>query len=98
MVDRSDDWVRVTTVSLGEIDRRDVRMLGLRESGDGAYVATNEAIRDAALAVARQSEAHEDVMAIVAWNGAAREPVDVTARFIDSARSRGLSVIEIPTL
>ena len=98
VVDRSADWGEMYDRILREVDPRDIRVLGRRESGDGAYVATNEAILDTALAEARQSETHEDAMAIVAWNGAARERVDVTARFIESARSRGLTVVEISTL
>jgi hypothetical protein len=98
VVDRGAEWGGLFDRIVGEVDSRDRRVLGRAEDDDGAYVATNEAILDAAIDVARESAAHDDVMAIVAWNGESRGSDDITKAFMTSARGRGLQVVEIPTI
>ena len=71
------------------------------------YQAVNHAILDAAIqksqmqmnrpAAAILSPNH-DVQAVIAWDGRARGPSDLTRHFAEEARSRGLVVKEIFTL
>jgi hypothetical protein len=98
VVDRGAEWGELFDRIVGEVAARDLRVLGRRKDDDTAYTATNEAILDAATAIARRSRGHEDVLAIVAWNGEARGPNDVTKAFIASARDRGMQVIEVRTI
>jgi hypothetical protein len=89
---------------------RDVRTAGhvvtLRGYGWGhaAYEAATLRILATARTVARGSdhpqggESGPDVQAIVVWDGEARGPDDLTARFMAEARASSVPVIEVPTL
>jgi len=98
VVDRGAEWGELFDRIVGEVEARDLRVLEQSEDEDTAYVATNEAILDAAAAIARRSSGHDDVLAIVAWNGEPRGPHDVTKAFIKAARDRGIQVIQISTI
>jgi len=98
VVDRGAEWGVVFDRIVAEVDTRDVRILGRDEGDDSAYLATNEAILDAATGIARKSQAHEDVVVLVAWNGKARGPDDITLAFMTSARERGIQVVEVSTV
>ena len=77
------------------------------EDGQTAYQAVNRAILNEALQQGRiqagtstmepPQEIHE-VQAVIAWDGHARGPRDLTLHFAEEARSRGLVVKEILTL
>jgi hypothetical protein len=97
VVDRGREWGELFDRIIGEVNARDLRVLRRRKDDDAAYTATNEAILDAAAAIARRSPGHDDVLAMVAWNGEPRGPDDVTKAFMMSARERGMQVIEVPT-
>ena len=77
------------------------------EDSQTAYQAVNHAILNEALQQGRNQadastmeppqEIHE-VQAVIAWDGHARGPRDLTLHFAEEARSRGLVVKEILTL
>ena len=77
------------------------------EDSQTAYQAVNHAILNEALQQGRiqadastmepPQEIHE-VQAVIAWDGHARGPRDLTLHFAEEARSRGLVVKEILTL
>jgi hypothetical protein len=69
-----------------------------------AYQAVNHAILNEALqqgriqAEASTMESPQEIQAVIAWDGHARGPRDLTLHFAEEARSRGLVVKEILTL
>jgi hypothetical protein len=77
------------------------------EDSQTAYQAVNHAILNEVLQQGRiqadastmepPQEIHE-VQAVIAWDGHARGPRDLTLHFAEEARSRGLVVKEILTL
>jgi hypothetical protein len=95
VVDRGAEWGEIFDRIVGDVDARDLRVLRRRGDDDAAYTATNETILDAAAAIARRSPGHDDVLAMVAWNGEPRGPNDVTEAFMMAARERGMQVIEV---
>ena len=60
-----------------------------------SYLRGNESILDGALACAGNASS---VIAVVAWDGQARDNDDITAAFLASARSRGLATQKLSTL
>ncbi len=60
------------------------------------YALANLAILDHALAIG--SEAGQELLAVLVWEGASRGPDDLTAAFGKEARQRGVQVMEINTL
>lgn len=98
VVDRGAQWGAVFDRMLGEVDARDIRVLGRPDEDDAAYLATNNAILDAAASIARKSPAHEDVLAMVAWNGQPRGRDDITKAFMTAAQHRGMQVVEVSTI
>jgi hypothetical protein len=98
VVDRGAEWGRAfdRVVELAE-DAGDLYTLARSVHDEGAFVATNETILDTAQAFARERHPADDVVAVVAWDGASRGSDDVTEQFMMSARGRGLRVVEVMT-
>ena len=63
---------------------------------DDAYAATNEAILDEALQLAR-GKGEGDVLAVIVWEGRTRGEGDLTDAFAASALARGIEVAEVLT-
>jgi hypothetical protein len=63
-----------------------------------AYLATNRAIIAKAKTLTAQMGRQMAAVAIIVWNGVARDAGDVTQQFADHARSSGFSVNEVHTL
>jgi hypothetical protein len=95
-----DRWGPAFDRQLTEIagkDPRDLIVLATADtSNSSAYSATNERILEKAMEIAKTSKS--EPVAIVVWDGAPRPGDDLTAHFAKSARERGVSVVEIPTL
>lgn len=77
------------------------------EDSQTAYQAVNQAILSEALQKGRiqadgftmeSPQGNHQVQAVIAWDGHARGPRDLTLHFAEEARSRGLVVKEILTL
>ena len=79
-------------------------VVGTDEDRQAAYQAVNQAILSEALRKGRIQTATvplqviHQVQAVIAWDGHARGPRDLTLHFAQEARSRGLVVKEIFTL
>lgn len=98
VVDRGAEWGMVfDRVVEGARSGGDLYTLGRPVDDEGAFLATNEAILDVAQALARDRQPTDGVVAVVAWDGAARGADDVTERFMASARKRGIGIVEVGT-
>jgi hypothetical protein len=97
VTDRPGDWGAVYDRVLAELAPRGavVAVEGVG-AGKQGFLATNEAILDRAVELAR--EADDDALAVLVWEGKTREGEDVTAAFGDAAGRRGLRVVEIATV
>jgi hypothetical protein len=95
VTDRPGDWGPVYDRVLAEMNPNSVVTLSGFDAGYDTYVATNRAIFDEALTLARQ--ARVETLAVVLWEGASRGSDDTTAAFADEARERGLRLLEIRT-
>jgi hypothetical protein len=98
VVDRGAEWGPVFDRLVGPVaDAGDLYTLARSVHDEGAFVATNETVLDTAQAFARGRHPSDDVVAIVAWEGASRGAHDVTEQFMMSARARGMRVVEVMT-
>lgn len=77
------------------LNKAHVEVLTLPEGQEG-YLETNLRLLDKAQALAKKYSA--EVKAMVVWDNKSRGPDDVTSHFLNQARQRNLSVIEISTL
>ena len=99
VVDRPGDWGPLFDQVTSELATSgDLIVLGEREDS-AAYVATNLAILDEALRLARGTRPDREagVIAVVVWDGQERGPGDMTADFARQACARGLTVTEVST-
>lgn len=98
VVDRGAEWGAVFDRAVESAsDAGDLYTLARAIDDNRALVATNDMILDTAQAVARERDPRDDVVAVVAWDGASRGADDMTDQFLTSARSRGLRVVEVMT-
>ena len=96
VVDRGNDWGGPYDAAIREAENHGrLHILGLPE-GDAAYLATNEAILNQAVALGRGKSA--DVLALVVWDGPLLGRTDYTSAFADAARRRRIAVRRIPVL
>jgi hypothetical protein len=93
VADRPGDWGPLYDRALVECP--DVVVLPSKEHGHEAYAAANAAILDEAAVFAGQL--HDEVMALLVWNGVSNGESDLTQAFGDEARRRGFAVAEIST-
>ena len=73
----------------------DLIVLDGTEDERAAYEAASTRIIDEAQALA--GELNVDVRAVVVWEGESSDPEDITARFRDLARERGVKVVQVAT-
>jgi hypothetical protein len=95
VTDRPGDWGPVYDRVMAEVNPNDVVTLAGFDAGYDTYLATNHAIFDEALALARRASV--ETLAVVAWEGASRGSDDTTAAFAEEARQRGVRLVEIRT-
>ncbi len=96
VVDRPGDWGALYDAVVHDVDAAGTLIeLSQDPDDDGSFVAANLAMLDHAASVAASLAL--PVIAVVAWDGAPRSGADVTARFGDEARRRGLEVVELST-
>lgn len=94
VADRPGDWGALYDRILAE--RREVLVLPSAERGDEAYAAVNHAILDEATKLA--GARHENVQAVLVWNGVSNGETDLTQAFGDEARRLGFPVAEVSTV
>lgn len=101
VVDRPGDWGPFFDRFIGKVDRRgDLVVLTASVGRTAAYVATNEAVLEKAVALTRNAAGvrrPELVTALVVWDGASRGPGDVTAAFRETAVKMGCRAEDVPT-
>jgi hypothetical protein len=93
VADRPGDWGPLYDRVLAEC--RDVVVLPCQERADEAYAAANATILDEAAGFAGQL--HDEVVAVLVWNGISNGEGDLTQAFGDEARRREFPVVEIST-
>ena len=97
VTDRPGDWGDRYDRILDLVEsRNDLVVLGLKEGDPGTYVATNEAILEQAVNLARN--AGSDVIAVVVWDEQSRGSRDNTDQFRRAAERRLIPVVSIATL
>jgi len=101
VVDRPGDWGPLFDRLIGKVDRRgDLVVLTASVGRTAAYVATNEAVLEKAVALTRNATGvprPELVTALVVWDGASRGSGDVTAAFRETAVKMGRRAEDVPT-
>lgn len=99
VVDRGDEWGPVYDGIVDDVTvKGDLHVLAHTDDSPATFFATNDAILDTAVELARADGRSDAVMAVVAWDGEVRGPDDVTAHFLAAARQRGLPVTQVRTL
>jgi hypothetical protein len=97
VTDRPGDWGPVYDRLMADLSSQsDVVTLPGLDGSAGAYLATNHAILDEAIALARQTGA--EPRAVIVWEGASRGSDDTTAAFAEEARERGVRLLEVRTV
>ncbi len=97
VVDRGDEWGAPFDAILDAVTARgDVLGLSYLPENETAYVETNHAILELAIAIGAQLS--QPVSVLLVWDGASRGDDDVTAAFQQEAHDRGLAVEEVSTL
>ncbi|HEV7266138.1 MAG TPA: hypothetical protein VGN83_14640 [Falsiroseomonas sp.] len=99
VVDRPGDWGPAFDRLVAAADT--AGDLVVLECGDGeaAYAAANEAIvREAQALAARAGDAPRRLVAVVVWEGAARDGSDATQGFRELAAEAGFEQRSVPTL
>ncbi len=97
VVDRGSEWGAPFDAILDAVTARgDVLGLGYQPENETAYVETNHAILELAIAIGAQLS--QPVKALLVWDGASRGDDDVTVAFQQEAQDRGLAVEHISTL
>lgn len=94
VVDRPGDWGPSFDAQIRRAEQAGRLLVhDLPPGDDHTYLQANELILDASM----QHASGGDVTAVIVWEGKPREGVDVTGALAQSARRRGLPVIEIST-
>jgi hypothetical protein len=97
VVDRPGDWGTSYDRALDKVeDENDLVVLGRAEQDSEAYVATNYAILDEAVSLARKLDLK--VVAVVVWDRQSRGPDDITEQFLNEAARRDIEALPVPTL
>lgn len=103
--DRPGDWGEAFDRFCQEArTSENLRVLPVRSALLGALLETNQAILDEAELLANDlrnrppDAVHDSVAALVVWDGQPRGDDDVAHAFVQEAKQRGYSVIEISTL
>jgi hypothetical protein len=95
VVDRPGDWGQLYDGIMGEVGATgDIVIVNVKD-GEDAFRATCREILDEATAIGK--ERHQDVGAVMVWDGNVRETPDYTAEFGEEARAQGMSVFEVST-
>jgi hypothetical protein len=95
VTDRPGDWGAVFDRAIADLQMSGDLLILDENADDAGYAAVGEAILDEAERIAR--EEGSDLVALVVWDGRPRPGVDLTGRFLDSARRRGFKIDEVLT-
>jgi hypothetical protein len=97
VTDRPGDWGPVFDAIIAEVQANQALINLQSESDtDEPYLQTNQAILNEATSLA--TESGDQAIAVIVWNGLSRGEDDITQLFAESARNRGLQVLEVSTL
>lgn len=96
VTDRPGDWGPLYDQVLNEVEAAGDLVVEKQTSGDEDYAAANLAILDEAIRLG--DELKQPVGATLIWDGASRGADDITEKFGEEARQRGLALIEVKTI
>ena len=96
VTDRPGNWGVIYDRLIQEVQCKGELVILDCADGSEAYTASNHAILDEAVRLARDSS--EETVAMVVWDGLRRCKQDYTQAFADEARRRGLPIIEVKTV
>ena len=96
VTDRPGDWGPLYDQVLNEVEAAGDLVVGKQTSADEDYAAANLAILDEAIRLG--AKLNEPVGATLVWDGASRGENDITEKFGEEARQRGLALIEVKTV
>jgi hypothetical protein len=97
VIDRPGDWGERFDRTIDELSPSgDVAVLNYSGADPDAYTATNTAVLDQALAIARTS--NRPAAAVIVWDGSPLGTDDASEHFRTEACRRGLPVHEVSTL
>ena len=96
VTDRPGDWGPLYDQVLNEVEAAGDLVVGKQTSADEDYAAANLAILDEAIRLG--DESNQPVGAALVWDGASRGENDITEKFGEEARQRGLALIEVKTV
>jgi hypothetical protein len=100
--DRPGDWDDVFDKIYTELNSQgEVIVLNYAEQDPLAYEKTNIEILNRAkmlLQTLAPGTNNNQLLALIVWNGEARQTSDITAHFMDNAKQQGFSIQEISTL
>jgi len=96
VVDRPGDWGELYDEVMAELAQTgDVEIVNVADGEDPFRAACREILAEAA---AIGKERHQDVGAVMVWDGNVRETPDYTSEFAAEAKTRGIPVFEIRTM
>ncbi len=98
VTDRPGDWGELFDDICDEVERKGnlIVLEGFEDDDDDAYSAVTTAILSHAESLKRKPD-KEKLLAVIAWEGCAKQKDDETAAFAAKARSRSIEVAEILT-
>ena len=96
VMDRPGEWGGLYDMIIDDVSAMGELVTMGESPGADPYTAANHLILDEAIALGR--ERHDEVAALILWDGAPRGAPDYTADFAAEARTRGLKVLELSTL
>ncbi len=97
VMDCPGDWGPRYDRILADVKKQgDLAVYDYDQHQEEAYFAANHDILDNAEELGKEMEL--ELAAIVVWDGESRGPDDVTGHFLEEAKRRGLTVMEISTL
>ena len=96
VVDRAGEWGGLYDMIIDDVRAMGDLVIMAETTGIDPYAAANRVILDEAVVLGQ--ERHEEVAAVIVWDGTPRGEPDYTADFRGEARKRGLKLLELNTL
>ncbi len=99
VTDRPGDWGNLFDKICKEVAGEEkIQVLGYAENDDAAYLKTNVDILKKAEVLADKYGVSNDIMAVIVWEGRAKDKDDATEHFKNAAQKKNFKVEEINTI
>jgi hypothetical protein len=96
VVDRPGEWGDLYDQITRELVATDEVVIVQARDGNDPFRATCQEILDEAADIGKQR--HQEVGAVMVWDGNVRETPDYTSEFGEDARARGMKIFEVSTV